>query len=90
MGGVSGGPDTSREQEVTKKMPLISGRAHLVLSAMTATVILDKRGRILIPKPMRDKLRLAPGDNFESESSGEELVLRPIRKEAAPRKKRGK
>jgi AbrB family looped-hinge helix DNA binding protein len=40
---------------------------------------LDKAGRIVIPKPLREELRLEPGDDLEMESSGEEITLRPVR-----------
>jgi len=36
---------------------------------------LDKAGRIVLPKPLRDELRLEPGDALEIESSGEDITL---------------
>ncbi|MBZ5530342.1 MAG: AbrB/MazE/SpoVT family DNA-binding domain-containing protein [Acidobacteriia bacterium] len=50
---------------------------------------LDKSGRIVLPKPMRDELHLEPGDALEIENSGEELILRPIGGQAHLRKKHG-
>ena len=44
---------------------------------------------MVIPKPIRDKLRLSPGDSFELESTDEEIVLRPTRQEVSLRKERG-
>lgn len=46
---------------------------------MTAKLTLDKAGRVVIPKRLRDKLRLAPGDSFQLESTEDEIVLRPVR-----------
>lgn len=46
---------------------------------MNARLILDKAGRIVIPKPARDELQLEPGDALEMESVGEEIRLRPVR-----------
>ena len=40
---------------------------------------MDKAGRIVIPKSLREELRLAPGDDLEMESVGEEITLRPVR-----------
>ena len=45
---------------------------------MTATVTLDKAGRIVIPKSMRDKLRLDVGDQLEFLYAGQPLTLRPV------------
>jgi AbrB family looped-hinge helix DNA binding protein len=50
---------------------------------------LDKAGRIVVPKPLRDELRLEPGDSLEIESSGDGLMLRPARGHAQLRKKHG-
>jgi AbrB family looped-hinge helix DNA binding protein len=46
---------------------------------MKVRVTLDKTGRIVIPKPLREALQLEPGDALEMESSGEEITLRPVR-----------
>lgn len=56
---------------------------------MVAKLTLDKAGRIVLPKPLRDELQLAPGDALEVETSGEEITLRPVRGNAPLRKKRG-
>ena len=40
---------------------------------------MDKAGRIVIPKPVREELQLEPGDSLEMESAGEEITLRPVR-----------
>ncbi len=56
---------------------------------MTAKLTIDKAGRVILPKPVRDELQLAPGDALDLESSGEEITLRPSRGGAPLRKKRG-
>lgn len=56
---------------------------------MVAKLTLDKAGRIVLPKALRDELQLAPGDAVEAESSGEEITLRPLRGNAPLRKKHG-
>ena len=56
---------------------------------MTVKVTLGIAGRIVLPKPLREELRLEPGDALELESSGEEITLRPARGQARLRKKKG-
>ncbi len=56
---------------------------------MNATLTVDKAGRVVLPKPVRDELQLAAGDSLELESSGDRIVLRPVRGTAGLRKKQG-
>jgi len=56
---------------------------------VNTTVTLDKAGRVVIPKPLRDELRLEPGDTLELESEGERVMLRPVRSATPLRKERG-
>jgi AbrB family looped-hinge helix DNA binding protein len=46
---------------------------------MSTTITVDKAGRIVLPKPVRDKLQLQAGDSLVLEASVEEITLRPIR-----------
>ena len=46
---------------------------------MSSHSVIDKAGRVVIPKPMRDQLHLAPGDSLEMERTGELITLRPVR-----------
>jgi AbrB family looped-hinge helix DNA binding protein len=46
---------------------------------MTRRLVIDKAGRIVIPKPLREELRLEPGDSLEMDSVGEQITLRPVR-----------
>jgi AbrB family looped-hinge helix DNA binding protein len=54
-----------------------------------STTTLDKAGRIVIPKDLRDELRLEPGDALEVGSDGERLTLRPVRSASPLRKEQG-
>ena len=56
---------------------------------MNGTLTIDKAGRIVLPKPLRDKLQIAPGDQLRIESDDDRIVLRPSRGTAQLRKKRG-
>lgn len=56
---------------------------------MVAKLRVDKAGRVVLPKPLRDELQLAPGDALELESSGDAITLRPVRVTAPLRKERG-
>jgi AbrB family looped-hinge helix DNA binding protein len=59
------------------------------MAAVSTTVTLDKAGRVVIPKSVRDDLRLGPGDSLTLESQGDQLMLRPIRSASALRKEQG-
>ncbi len=49
----------------------------------------DSAGRVVLPKPLRDQLGLAPGDTLALESDGERVTLRPVRSSSALRKEEG-
>ena len=53
------------------------------------TLRIDKTGRILLPRSVRDELQVGPGDSLELESSEERIVLRPARSNVRTRKKQG-
>ncbi len=56
---------------------------------MNTTVTVDSAGRVVLPKPLRDALGLAPGDTLSLESDGERVTLRPVRSSSALRKEEG-
>ena len=56
---------------------------------MTAKLTLDRAGRVLIPKTLRQQLHLEPGDALQLESEGEQMTLRPVRPQALLKKERG-
>lgn len=55
----------------------------------TVVVTLDKAGRVVIPKTVRDELRLEPGDTLELSQEGDCLSLRPVRSATPLRKEQG-
>ena len=46
---------------------------------MNIRITIDKAGRVVIPKPLREELHLEAGDALEMESAGEQISLRPVR-----------
>lgn len=49
---------------------------------MRGKLNLDKAGRVVLPKNLRDRLRLAPGDTLEIEGDEDRITLRPVRAKA--------
>ncbi len=56
---------------------------------MHARLIIDKAGRVIIPKALRDELQLEAGDALELEVSGERITLSPCRRSGPLGKKQG-
>ena len=56
---------------------------------MTTKLKLDKAGRVVLPKPLRDEMQLGPGDTLQLETEGERITLRPIRPRAMLKKELG-
>ncbi len=46
---------------------------------MNATLTIDKAGRIVLPKAVRDELNLSAGDSLEMHSEGGRVTLEPAR-----------
>ncbi len=56
---------------------------------MTTKLTLDKAGRVVLPKPIRDEMQLGPGDTLQLETEGERITLRPVRPKAMLKKELG-
>ncbi len=50
---------------------------------MNTTLTIDKAGRVVLPKPVRDALQISPGDSLELESSEDHIILRPAKGKGA-------
>ncbi len=53
------------------------------------TLKVDKAGRIVLPKPVRDRLHLRPGSDLTLEESSDALLLRPVQRRASLLDKEG-
>jgi AbrB family looped-hinge helix DNA binding protein len=56
---------------------------------VNATVTIDKAGRLVLPKKMRDALHLKPGSTLEIQQDGDAITLRPPHAPAELVKKNG-
>jgi AbrB family looped-hinge helix DNA binding protein len=56
---------------------------------MRSKVTVDRAGRVVLPKTLRDELRLAPGDTLDLTVKGDEVTLRPRRSATPLQKERG-
>lgn len=50
---------------------------------------IDRFGRIVLPKKLRDNFNIEPGSQFHIEESGQEIILKPIHGEPNLRLKEG-
>ena len=56
---------------------------------MNTTLTIDKAGRVVLPKPVRDQMQLSAGDSLVLDSADDRIVLRPVRQAVGMRKKQG-
>lgn len=56
---------------------------------MKSKVTLDRAGRVVLPKTLRDELHLTAGDTFDLTVKGDEITLRPRRGITPLQKERG-
>jgi AbrB family looped-hinge helix DNA binding protein len=59
------------------------------MALMAITTTIDKAGRVVIPKSVRDELHLEPGAAVEIATDGEQVTMRPVRETSRLRKKQG-
>jgi AbrB family looped-hinge helix DNA binding protein len=60
-----------------------------VSSKVTSKVTIDRAGRVVLPKALRNELRLSPGDSLELTVTGDEVTMRPTATARALQKERG-
>ena len=70
-------------------MPFLEWVEPLYDGTMSSTVTLDRAGRVVLPKALRDEMRLSPGDTLDVAVKGDEVTLRPRRGATPLQKERG-
>ena len=63
--------------------------APLYRTIMNTRLTLDRAGRIVIPKTLRDELGLEAGDALDLVCEGEQITLRPVRGTSPLTRERG-
>jgi AbrB family looped-hinge helix DNA binding protein len=53
------------------------------------TLKMDKAGRVILPKPVRDRLGLTAGSDLEVEETADGIVLKPAERQPSMFKKQG-
>ena len=49
-----------------------------MVNGMADTISIDKAGRVVLPKPLRERFRLRPGSLLVIEIKHDHLLLRPV------------
>ena len=71
------------------EMAFANGICHRILPFMKAELTIDSSGRVVLPKALRDRLALEPGDALQLETVGDQITLRPVRPVAPLTKEQG-
>ena len=58
-----------------RKETVESGCTRGILDGMSVTVSVDKSGRLVLPKPMREQMPLRPGAKLKAEIVGDKIEL---------------
>lgn len=56
---------------------------------MANRISIDKAGRVVLPKALRERMRVEAGDDLLVEAEGDRITLRPVRQEALLKKELG-
>ena len=66
-----------------------NGIHHDKIPFMVLKTTIDRAGRVVLPKRLRDNLQIEAGDWLSVESTESEIVIRPLRGTVPLQKKRG-
>jgi AbrB family looped-hinge helix DNA binding protein len=87
--GLKVNPTSPAKQMAWFFMALTNAICHTIITIMVTHLTIDKAGRVVIPKTLRDRLSLEAGDSLEIEHSDGEIVLRPVRNQSTLVKHQG-
>ncbi len=59
------------------------------MAFMNGKATIDKAGRLVLPKAIRDELRLRPGDELDIRSEADKITLAPVQSTSALVKEQG-
>ena len=68
-------------------MSLTLRMVHAIINGMTIKI--DKAGRIVLPKPVRERFHLREGSELEIEERSDGLTLRPVERQPSMVRKNG-
>jgi AbrB family looped-hinge helix DNA binding protein len=71
------------------KCHFLDAKWYDTMAFMAIITTIDKAGRVVIPKSVRDELHLEPGGAVEIATDGGQVTLRPVRTPSRLRKKQG-
>jgi AbrB family looped-hinge helix DNA binding protein len=78
-----------REAKWETKIPFPNWDHPSYNGIMNSKVTLDRAGRVVLPKSLREELHLSPGDTLDLTVQGDEVRLRPRRSSSPLQKKQG-
>lgn len=70
---------TCYQQGIFQSSRRLNGIFQWQNGIMTTTITMDRAGRVVLPKAVRDELNLSAGDSLELSSDSDGLTLRPAR-----------
>src|SRR5207302_8577406 len=67
----------------------LNGISQWYNPSVSTTITIERAGRLVLPKAIREALRVGEGDSFEIEREDDRIVLSPVRTRAGLHKEHG-